>query len=87
MPLENNSWTFALDKLDKFVGLIVARGVIGERTLPIKSMWEKSWGYPLFNASMPRWIFLEIIKYFRFDLKTEGSRNLEEDKFCLASWL
>ena len=39
----NNSWTVALDELHKFVGLMVAHGVIGESTLPIKSMWEKSW--------------------------------------------
>ena len=80
----NNSWTVALDELDKFVELIVARGVKGERTLRMKSMWKKSWGRPLFNASMPRWRFLEIIKYLRLDLKTERRRNLEEDKFCLA---
>ena len=34
----NNSWTVTLDELDKFIGLIVARGVIGGRTLPIKSI-------------------------------------------------
>ena len=34
----NNSWTVTLDKLDKLMGLIVARGIIGGRTLPIKSI-------------------------------------------------
>ena len=80
----NNSWTVTLDELDKFMELIVARGVICERTLPIKSIWDKSWGFFLFNAIMPRWRFLRIIKFFRFDLKTEIRRNLEEKKFCLA---
>ena len=41
-------------------------------------------GCPLFNATMPRWKFLEIMKYLRFDLKTKWRRNLEKDKFCLA---
>ena len=50
----NNSWTVTLDELDKLMGLIVARGAIGGRTSPLKSIWDKSWGCPLFNATMPR---------------------------------
>ena len=36
---------------------------------------------------MPHHRFLEIMKYLRFDLKSERRRNLEKDKFCLASFL
>ena len=72
----NNSWTVTLDELDKLMGL-VARGAIGGRTLPIKSIGDKSWGCPLFNGTMPRWRFLKIIKFLRFDLKTERRRNLK----------
>ena len=77
----NNSWTVTLDKLDKPMKLIVARGPIGGRNLPIKSMRDKFWGCPFFNATMPRWIFLEIMRYLRCNLKTERRRNLEENKF------
>ena len=73
----NNSWTVTLDELDKLMGLIVTRGAIGGRTSPIKSIWDKSWECPLFNATMPCWRFLKIIKFLRFDLKTERRRNLE----------
>ena len=72
-----NSWTVTLDELDKLMGLIVARDAIGGRTLHIKSIWDKSGGCPLFNATMPRWRFLNIIKFLRFDVKTERRRNLE----------
>ena len=40
----------------------------------------------LFSKTMPCHRFLEIIKYLPFDLKSER-RNLEKDKFCLASSL
>ena len=33
---------------------------------------------------MLRHRFLEIMKYLRFDMKSERRRNLEKDKFCLA---
>ena len=73
----NNSWTVTLDELDKLMGLTVARGANAGRTLLIKSIWDKSWECPLFNATMQRRRFLKIIKFVRFDLKTERRRNLE----------
>ena len=39
----------------------------------------------LFNATMSRWRFLDVIKYLRFDVKSERKRQLETDKSCLAS--
>ena len=76
------NWRIFLDDLEKFLGLIIARGVIGGRTLPILSMWKRLWGCTLFSKTMPRHRFLEIMKYLRFDLKSERRRNLEKNKFC-----
>ena len=73
------------DELEKFLGLVIARGVIGGRTLPTLSMWNRLWGCALFSKTMSRHRFLEIMKYLRFDFKYERRRNLEKDKFCLAS--
>ena len=41
---------------------------------------------PLFNSTVPRNKFLEIMRYLRFYLKSERRTNLEHDKFCLASF-
>ena len=73
-----------LNNLDKIIGLVIARGVIGGRTFPNKSIWTAIWGCNLFSQTMPRDRFLKIIKYLRFNLKTERRRNLLQDKFCLA---
>jgi len=73
-----------LDELGKFLGLIIARGVTGGRTLVIISVWNRLWGYALFSKSIPRKRFLEIMKYLNFDLKSERKQNLEREKFCLA---
>ena len=51
------------------------------------SVCEIDRGCALFSKTMPRHRFLEIMKYLRFDLKSERRRNLEKDKFCLASSL
>ena len=58
------NWTINLDDLEKFIGLIIARGAIGGRNLPIKSMWESVWSFPLFDSIMPRNKFLEIMNTF-----------------------
>ena len=50
-------------------------------------MWNRLWGWALFSKTMPRDRFLEIMKYLRFDLKSERRRNLKKAKFCLASSL
>ena len=51
----DTKWTVTLDELDKFIGLVIARGVIAGRNLPIKSLWDQSWGCPPFqcNNAMP----------------------------------
>ena len=78
------NWRISLDELKKFLGLIIARGVIGGETLPILSMRNRLWECALFSKTMPRHRFLEIMKYLRFNLKSKRRRNLEKDKFCLA---
>ena len=54
---------------------------IGGRNLPIKSMCDSVWGCPLFNSTMPRNRFLEIMRYLCFDLKSEGKTNLSMINF------
>ena len=83
----DKNWSVTLDELDKFLGLIIARGIIGGRNMPLKSMWDKTWGCPLFSKTMARDRFLEIMKFLRFDMKNERRRNLLNDKFALASQL
>ena len=80
-------WRISVDELEKFLGLIIAQEVIGGQTLPILSMWNRLWECALFSKTMPRHRCLEIMKYPRFDLKSERRRNLEKDKFCSASSL
>ena len=38
----DKTWGVFLHKLDKFIGLLVARGVIEGRNFPLKSFWVKS---------------------------------------------
>ena len=64
------NWRISFNELEKFFGLIV-RGVVGGRTLPILSMWNRLWGCALFRKTMPCHRFLEIMKYLQFDLKSE----------------
>ena len=77
----------SLHELDKFIGFVIARDVIGGQKFSLKSFWGKSWGCQIFSQAMPRDRFVEIMRFLRFDLKTERRRNLLQDKFALVSQL
>ena len=32
-----------LDELDKFIGLVIARRILGQRGLPMESLWDTTW--------------------------------------------
>ena len=72
-------------ELDKFIGLVLACGVIAGRNLPLKSFWGKSWGCQMLWQTMIRDSFVEIMRFLCFDLKMERRRNLLQDKFALIS--
>ena len=78
-------WNVSLEELEKFLGLVIARGVVGGRTLPIKNMWDGTWGCSLFSKTMSRDRFLSIMRFLRFDFKTERRRRIGNDRFCLIS--
>ena len=80
----DHTWDVSLHELDKFIELVVARGVIEGRNFPQKSFWGKSWGCQMFSQTMPRDRFIEIMRFLRFDLKTERRRNFLQDEFALV---
>ena len=65
----------ALDQLDKIVGLVVARGVIGGLNFPVTSLWGRSWGCPMFFQTIARDRFSGDHTSLRFDLKMNWRRN------------
>ena len=76
-----------LHELDKFIDLIVTRGVLGQMGLPCSSLYNTSWGCPQCSViPFPGTGSREIMKFLLFDIKSERRRRLVE-KFFLASCL
>jgi len=66
-----------LFELKKFIALVVARGVVGGWNLRVKNSLGKSWVCAMFSQAMTSNIrFLEVMRYIRFDPKTERRRKL-----------
>ena len=53
------NWDVMLDELDKFIGLVIVQGILGQRDLPMESLWESTWGFPMFNNTLSRQRFKE----------------------------
>ncbi|KAL2735739.1 piggyBac transposable element-derived protein 4-like [Vespula squamosa] len=61
------------------------RVVYQARNLSISHLWNSKWGLPFFCQTMGRNTFIEILKFLRFDEKTQRSKRLKTDKFALIS--
>ena len=62
-------WDLTLDELDKFIGLIIARGILGQRDFPVESLWQSTWAFPMFKNTLFRHRFNEIMRFLRFDVE------------------
>ena len=47
--IDDSNFNLHLDKLESFIGLLLARGVLVGRNTPIKQLWGKDWGQPIFR--------------------------------------
>ena len=49
---DQTNWDVTLDELNKFIRLISARGTLGQRDLPVESLWKSTWAFPMFNNTL-----------------------------------
>ena len=68
---EEMNWDVTLNELDKFIGLVIARRILEQRDFSVESLWESTWGFPMFNNTLSRQRFKEIMRFLRFDLKSD----------------
>ena len=69
------------------IGLIITKGVLGQRGLPYSSLWNMSWGCSMLNRTLSRNRFMKLKRFLQFDMKSDRRRRLVEDRFCLTSSL
>ena len=81
------NWDMTLDKLDKFIELFIARAILGQRGLLVKCLWITNWGFSMFNKTLSRRRFKEIMRFLCFHVKSERRQRVILDKFCLTSSL
>ena len=81
------NWDMTLDELDKFIGQVIARGILGQRGLSVGSLWDTTWRCLMFNKTLLKRRFKEIMRFLCFDVKSERRQRVILDKFCLVSSL
>ena len=55
------------------------------QNLDISYLWNKSWRPAFFSKTMNRNDFAEIVRFIRFDKKSESSQRLRTNKFAMVS--
>lgn len=78
-------WTTTLPEIRAFIGILYARGAYEAKNLKLSYLWSAKWGPEFFRRTMPRDKFKQILRFIRFDKRTERSRRLQTNKFALVS--
>lgn len=82
-----NDWRITVSELRTFLAILYARGAYEVRALKASYLWSKKWGPSFFRDTMTRDRFMQILRFIRFDKRTERSERLQTDKFALISEL
>ena len=61
------------------------RGVTGSNDMPYHTPWTENWGVPLCKKAISRNHFSEILRFLRFDTKSDRFQRLKTDRFALFS--
>ncbi|XP_041641302.1 uncharacterized protein LOC121508476 [Cheilinus undulatus] len=77
-------WDLSVAELKASISLLYLRGAYS-KNLEMESLWSEDWGLPFFRTTMPRSRFREIMRYLRFDKKSDRCARLCTDKFALFS--
>ena len=77
----DESWTFSMDQLEAFIGILYARGVYGKSHSPA-FLWNKLYGPKIFHETMSREEYKTIQRYLRFDDKEARRGRIGMDKFA-----
>nr|XP_012145741.1 PREDICTED: piggyBac transposable element-derived protein 4-like [Megachile rotundata] len=78
-------WTTTLPEIRAFIGILYARGAYEAKNLKLSYLWLEKWGPEFFRRTMSRDKFKQILRFIRFDKRTERSRCLQTNKFALVS--
>lgn len=80
-----DGFSLTLEELDAFIAVLYARGVTGSTKISINDLWSNTWGNLFCKRIMGRDRFKEIMRYLRFDTKSDRSTRLKTDKYALYS--
>ena len=81
----NTQLRVSLHKLDAFLVMVYTRGVHKATTNKVHKLWIRLWGIQIISETMACNIFIEIMKFLRFDYKQIRSHRLATDKLALIS--
>ena len=84
-PPENEEFCLTNNELLAFIAVMYARGVTGSNDMPHYTLWTGNSCVPLRKQTISRNRFSEILRFLRFDIKSDRSQRLKTDRFALFS--
>ena len=79
----NKEFSLTNNELLAFIAVMYTRGVTSSNDMPYHTLWTENWGVPLCKKAISRNRFSEILRFLRFDTKSDRSQRLKTDRFAL----
>lgn len=67
----HEDWAISTAELNAFIAILYARGAYEARNLKLSYLWSAKWGPGFFSKTMSRNRFTEIMRFIRFDKKSD----------------
>ena len=71
-------------KQDAYIALLYAPSAYQAKYLDVSYLWNKIWRLAFLSKTMNRNDFAEIMRFIRFDKKSERSQRLRSNKFAMV---
>ena len=74
--LQDETFALTIEELKAFIAVMYVRGATGKSALPLHDLWTENWGVLLRKSTMSKNRFCEILRFLRFDVKSNSSHTV-----------
>ena len=65
-----------------YIGLVITAGHLKQNYVSLHNLWDHKYGPPIFRATMPKYRFIALTRFMRFDNKETQTARRAEDKLA-----
>ena len=65
-----------------YLGLVITAGHMKQNYVSVSDLWDNKYGAPIFRATMPKYLFIALTRFMRYDNKETRTAQRANDKLA-----